>query len=159
MGGKTISPIFLCVQLKLHTHKYCMSVSNCERLYDSWVCGLAEKLLYWTLSDVMINCNCFNDWDYSLLVFNEVSDSYLILWIDCYFKHNNSYENIYVVVPRMIMMTSCPYFILSTPLSLNMSTCLEIEVSIKIKYGHEGIMIILRTTTYIILVIWFLMLE
>ena len=22
-----------------------MSVSNCERLYDSWVCGLAEKLL------------------------------------------------------------------------------------------------------------------
>ena len=33
----------------------------------------------------------------------------------------------------------------------NMSTCLEIEVSIKIKYGHEGIMIILRTTTHIIL--------
>ena len=35
----------------------------------------------------------------------------------------------------------------------NMSTCLEIEVSIKIKYVHEGIMIILRTATYIILVI------
>ena len=31
----------------------------------------------------------------------------------------------------------------------NMSTCLEIEVSIKIKYGHEGIMIILITATYI----------
>ena len=30
-----------------------------------------------------------------------------------------------------------------------MSTCLEIEVSIKIKYGHEGIMIILRTAIYI----------
>ena len=30
-----------------------------------------------------------------------------------------------------------------------MSTCLEIEVSIKIKYGHEGIMTILITTTYI----------
>ena len=29
----------------------------------------------------------------------------------------------------------------------------------KIKYGHEGIMIILRTSTYIILVIWYLMLE
>ena len=29
----------------------------------------------------------------------------------------------------------------------------------KIKYGHEGIIIILRTTTYIILVILFLMLE
>ena len=32
-----------------------------------------------------------------------------------------------------------------------LSTCLEIEVSIKIKYGHEGIIIILRTATYIIL--------
>ena len=31
----------------------------------------------------------------------------------------------------------------------NVSTYLEIEVSIKIKYGHEGIMIILITTTYI----------
>ena len=37
------------------------------------------------------------------------------------------------------------------PKSKNMSTCLEIEVSIKIKYGHEGIMIILKTATYIIL--------
>ena len=35
----------------------------------------------------------------------------------------------------------------------NMSTCPKIEVSIKTKYRHEGIMIILRTTTYIILVI------
>ena len=37
------------------------------------------------------------------------------------------------------------------PKSKNMSTCLEIEVSIKIKYGHDGIMIILRTSTHIIL--------
>ena len=35
------------------------------------------------------------------------------------------------------------------PKSTNMSTCLEIEVSIKIKYGHEGIMIILTIATYI----------
>ena len=41
----------------------------------------------------------------------------------------------------------------------NMSTCLEIEVSIKIKYGHEGIMIILITTTYIDIVIWLLMFK
>ena len=34
------------------------------------------------------------------------------------------------------------------PKSKNMSTCLEIEVSIKIKYGHEGIMIVLITATY-----------
>ena len=39
------------------------------------------------------------------------------------------------------------------PKSKNMSTCLEMKVSIKIKYVHEGIMIILRTATYIILVI------
>ena len=60
-----------------------MSVSNCERLSDGWVCGLAEKLLL-TLSDVLINCNCFNDWDCGLLVFNEVYDSYLKLWLNCY---------------------------------------------------------------------------
>ena len=41
------APIFLCVWLKLWTHKYRVSVSNCERLNDSWVCGLAEKLLHW----------------------------------------------------------------------------------------------------------------
>ena len=35
-----------------------------------------------------------------------------------------------------------------TPKSKNMSTCLEIEVSIKIKYEHEGSMILFRTTTY-----------
>ena len=29
----------------------------------------------------------------------------------------------------------------------------------KIKYGHEGIMIILITTTYIDFIIWFLMLK
>ena len=58
-----------------------MSVSNCERLNDSWVCGLAKKLWH-TLSDVMINCNCLNDRDYSLLVLNEVSDSYFALSID-----------------------------------------------------------------------------
>ena len=34
------APIFLCVRLKLHNHKYCVSVSNCRRLYDSWVCGV-----------------------------------------------------------------------------------------------------------------------
>ena len=62
-----------------------MSVSNCGRLNDSWVCGVCwTKALILTLSDVKINCNCFNDWDYSLLVFNEVSDSYFTLWIDCY---------------------------------------------------------------------------
>ena len=66
-----------------------MSVSNCERLKDGWVCGFAIQALILTLSDVMINYNCFNDWDHSLLVFNEVSDSCLTLWIDCYFSIRN----------------------------------------------------------------------
>ena len=69
----------------------------------------------------MINCNCLNDWDHSLLVFNEVSDSCLILWMNCYSSIRN-YMIIYVAVLKMIMMPSCPYFILSTPLSLNMWT-------------------------------------
>ena len=34
-------------------------------------------------------------------------------------------------------------------ITINMSSCLEVEASIKIKYGHEGIMIIFVTTTYI----------
>ena len=37
---------FSVSDLKLHTHKYCVSVRNCERLNDGWVCGLVEKLLY-----------------------------------------------------------------------------------------------------------------
>ena len=41
---------------------------------------------------------------------------------------------------------ACPQ---AEPEIKNMSTCLEIEVSIKIKYGHEGIMIILIIATYI----------
>ena len=57
----------------------------------------------------------------------------------------------------------------STPPSLNLA-CPQVEADIekyvhmfrdrgvdKIKYGHEGIMIILRTTIYI--AIWFLMLK
>ena len=47
LGGETISPYLSLCPLKLWTHKYRVSVSNCERLNDSWVCGLAEKLLYW----------------------------------------------------------------------------------------------------------------
>ena len=39
------------------------------------------------------------------------------------------------------------------PITINMSSCLEVEASIKIKYGHEGIMIILITATYIDFVI------
>ena len=94
-----------------------------------WTC---LKALILTLSNVMINCNCFNDWDYSLLAYNEVSDSYFTLWIDCYFSirnHMTIYIYIYVAILRMIMMTSYPYFILSTPLSLNMWTYLSISAS------------------------------
>ena len=92
-----------------------------------WTCW---KALILTLSDVMINCTCFNDRDHSFLVFNKVSDSYFTLWIDCYFSTRNHMTIfIYVAVIRMIMMPSCPYFILSTPLSLNMWTYFLISAS------------------------------
>ena len=92
-----------------------------------WTCG---KALILTISDVMINCNCFNDRDHSLVVLIEVSDSYLTLWIDCYFSiRNHMTIYIYVAILRMIMMPSCPYFILSTPLSLNMWTYFLISAS------------------------------
>ena len=39
------------------------------------------------------------------------------------------------------------------PIRIDMSSCLEVEASIKIKYRHEGIMIILITATYIDIVI------
>ena len=52
----------------------------------------------------MINCNCFNDWDYSLLVLNEVSEPYLTLWIDYYLSiRNHMTKSMYVAVMRMIM--------------------------------------------------------
>ena len=74
-----------------------------------WACW---KALLLTLSDVTINCNCFSDGDYSLLVPNEVFEPYLTLWIDCYLSiRNHMIKPIYVVVIRMIMMPSCPYFI------------------------------------------------
>ena len=92
-----------------------------------WTCW---KALFLTLSDVMINCNCFNDWDYSLLVPNEVFEPYLTLWIAYYLNiGNHMTKSIYVAVIRMIMMPSCPYFILSTPLSLNMWTYFSISAS------------------------------
>ena len=90
-----------------------------------WTCW---KALILNLSDVTINCNCFNDWDYSLLVLNEVLEPYLTFWIAYYLNiGNHMRKSIYVVVIRMIMMPSCPYFILSTPLSLNMWTYLSLS--------------------------------
>ena len=90
-----------------------------------WTCRKALEL---TLSDVMINCNCFIDRDHSLLVFNKVSDSYFTMWMIYHFGMR-SYMTKYVVVLRMIMMPSCPYFILSTPLSLNMWSYFSILAS------------------------------
>ena len=88
-----------------------------------WTCWKAHIL---TLSDVMINCNCLNDWDHSLLVFNKVSDLYFTLWMNCHFSIRN-YMSIYIAILKMIMIPSCPYFILSTPLSLNMWTYFSIS--------------------------------
>ena len=81
-----------------------------------------------TLSDVMINYNCFNDRDHSLLVLNEVSDSYLKLWLNCYFSiRDHMTKYIYVDVQRMIMMPSCPYCIFIDTSVLNMWTYFSIS--------------------------------
>ena len=74
----------------------------------------------------MINCNCFNDQDHSLLVSNKAFGSYFTLWRNYHFS-TRSYMKMYCCSKKMIMMPSCPYFILSTPLSLNMWTWLSIS--------------------------------
>ena len=104
----------------------------------------------------MINCNCFNDWDYSLLVFNEVSDSYLTLWIDYYLSvRNHMTISIYVAVIRMIMMPSCPYFILSTPLSLNMWTYFLISAfASRSKLGGVDTSVLHHTFILIFIALW-----
>ena len=66
----------------------------------------------------MINCNCFNDRDHSLLVFNKVFVLYFTLWMNYRFGIR-SYMPI-CCCSKDIMMPSCLYFILWTPLSLNM---------------------------------------
>ena len=99
-----------------------------------WTCW---KALFLTLSDVMINCNCFNDWDYSLLVLNEVSDSYLTLWIYYYLSiRNHMTISIYVAVIRMIMMPSCPYFIfIDTSISKHVDIFFDFGFSLEDKRG------------------------
>ena len=121
-----------------------------------WTCW---KALILTLSDVMINCNCLNDWDYSLLVLNEVSDSYLTLWIDYYLSIRNHMTIFkYVAVKRMIMMPSCPYFILSTPLPLNMWTYLSLSASawgqVKSKLGGVDTSILHHAFISIFIALW-----
>ena len=84
----------------------------------------------------MINCNYFNHRDYRLLVFIEVSDSYFTLWIDYYLSiRNHMTISIYVAVIRMIMMPSCPYFILSTPLSLTCGHIFRFRLPLEDKRG------------------------
>ena len=58
------------------------------------------------------------------------------LWIDHHLNiSNHMTKPIYVAVIRMIMMPSCPYFILSTPLSLNMWTYFGYRLPLEDKRG------------------------
>ena len=90
-----------------------------------------------TLSHVMINCNCSNDWDYSLLVFNEVYYSYLRLWLNYYFSIRNRMARIiWVAVLRMVMMPSCPYFIfIDTSISKHVDIFFDFGFSLEDKWG------------------------
>ena len=85
----------------------------------------------------MINCNCFNDWDYSLLVPNEVFEPYLTLWIAYYLNvRNHMTKSLYVVVIRMIMMPSCPYFIfIDTFISKHVDIFFDFDFSLEDKRG------------------------
>ena len=93
-----------------------------------WACWRALLL---TLSDVTINCNCFNDWDYSLLVPNEVYEPYLTLWIAYYLNiGNHMTKSIYMLL--LLEWSWCPHvriLFLLTPLSLNIWTYFSISVS------------------------------
>ena len=81
--------------------------------------------------------HCFNDWDYSLLVPNEVSASYFALWIDCYLSiRNHMIKSIYVAVIRMTMMPSCLYFIfIDTSISKHEDIFIVIGFSLEDKRG------------------------
>ena len=73
----------------------------------------------------MMNCNCFSDWDHSLLVFNLVYGSNFNLWMNCHF-FMRSFMMIYCCYSKD-HDAPCPYFFLSTPLSLNMWSWLSIS--------------------------------
>ena len=92
-----------------------------------WACW---KALLLTLSDVTINCNCFSDWDYSLLVPNEVYEPYLTLWIAYYLNIGNHMTKTIFVL--LLEWSWCPHvciLFLLTPLSLNMLTYFLISAS------------------------------
>ena len=73
------SPVDLRRGLKCVAHVYAVSVSNHRRLYDGWVCGLAQRLRYVTFLEKMMNCSCKVDWEHSFLVSNRV----FVLYFDC----------------------------------------------------------------------------
>ena len=94
---------------------------------------------------------------YSLLVFNEVSDSYFTLWTNCYFSICN-YMTIYVAVLKMIMMPSCPYFIFIDTSTLNMWTYFSISASAwgqaRSKLGGVDTSILHHAFISIFIVLW-----
>ena len=85
----------------------------------------------------MINCNCFNDWDYSLLEPNKVYDYTLALWIDHHLNiSNHMTKSLYVAVMEIIMMLSCPYFIfIDTSTSKHEDIFIVIGFSLEDKRG------------------------
>ena len=85
----------------------------------------------------MINCNCFNDWDYSLLIPSEVFEPYLTLWIAYYLSiRNHMKKSIYGAVIRMIMMPSCLYFIfIDTSISKHVDIFFDFGFLLEVKRG------------------------
>ena len=74
----------------------------------------------------MMNCNCFDDWDHSLLVFNEVCGSYFSLWRNCYLTMR-SFMIIYFCYDNDHDAFMHVFCFIDTSLSLNMWSWLSIS--------------------------------
>ena len=82
----------------------------------------------------MMNCNCFSDWDHSLLVFNLVYGSYFNLWMNCHF-FMRSFMMIYCCYNKD-HDAPCPYFIfIDVSLSKHVVMIIDFDFSLEGKRG------------------------
>ena len=81
----------------------------------------------------MMNCNCFSDWDHSLLVFNLVYGSYFNLWMNCHFFMRILWWYIAVIIK--IMMLHVRILFWSTSLSKHVVMIIDFDFSLEGKRG------------------------
>ena len=82
----------------------------------------------------MMNCNCFSDWDHSLLFFNLVYGSYFNLWMNCYF-FMRGFMMLYCCYNKD-HDAQCPYFIfIDVSLSKHVVMIINFDFSLEGKRG------------------------